>query len=215
MKVQSSVKIWTNWFITIRFVRLKSRKLQAIVLLNRTLVIKIKKKFGLSWAYLQQQKKKCSTSFNKKENKKVRKKEISFWCLKKEKLVKMREFKVVVLGSGGVGKSALTVQFVSGCFIEKYDPTIEDFYRKEIEVSESGDCFFNSYQKQQRKKKISRIRVKTTRLRQYLTFRLRCIDYSKTGYLLKKVHIRLHKSLKVYKSSVERGDNSLFFEFKS
>ncbi|EDS27899.1 hypothetical protein CpipJ_CPIJ018540 [Culex quinquefasciatus] len=46
----------------------------------------------------------------------------------------MREFKVVVLGSGGVGKSALTVQFVSGCFIEKYDPTIEDFYRKEIEM---------------------------------------------------------------------------------
>lgn len=41
---------------------------------------------------------------------------------------------VVVLGSGGVGKSALTVQFVSNQFIEKYDPTIEDFYRKEIEV---------------------------------------------------------------------------------
>ncbi|XP_022915092.1 ras-related protein Rap-2a [Onthophagus taurus] len=49
----------------------------------------------------------------------------------------MREFKVVVLGSGGVGKSALTVQFVSGCFMEKYDPTIEDFYRKEIEVDSS------------------------------------------------------------------------------
>lgn len=49
----------------------------------------------------------------------------------------MREFKVVVLGSGGVGKSALTVQFVSGCFMEKYDPTIEDFYRKEIEVDRS------------------------------------------------------------------------------
>jgi small GTP-binding protein len=46
----------------------------------------------------------------------------------------MREFKVVVLGSGGVGKSALTVQFVSNKFIVKYDPTIEDFYRKEIEV---------------------------------------------------------------------------------
>lgn len=49
----------------------------------------------------------------------------------------MREFKVVVLGSGGVGKSALTVQFVSGSFMEKYDPTIEDFYRKEIEVDGS------------------------------------------------------------------------------
>lgn len=46
----------------------------------------------------------------------------------------MREYKVVVLGSGGVGKSALTVQFVSGNFVEKYDPTIEDFYRKAIEV---------------------------------------------------------------------------------
>lgn len=44
----------------------------------------------------------------------------------------MREFKVVVLGSGGVGKSALTVQFVSGKFVERYDPTIEDFYRREI-----------------------------------------------------------------------------------
>ena len=46
----------------------------------------------------------------------------------------MLEFKVVVLGSGGVGKSALTVKFVSGTFVDRYDPTIEDFYRKEIEV---------------------------------------------------------------------------------
>ena len=37
---------------------------------------------------------------------------------------------MVMLGSGGGGKSALTVQFVSGHFMEKYDPTIEDFYRK-------------------------------------------------------------------------------------
>jgi GTPase SAR1 family protein len=58
----------------------------------------------------------------------------------------MREFKVVVLGSGGVGKSALTVQFVSGHFIEKYDPTIEDFYRKEIEVSVNSllECYRNA-----------------------------------------------------------------------
>jgi len=49
----------------------------------------------------------------------------------------MREYKVVVLGSGGVGKSALTIQFVSNQFNEKYDPTIEDFYRKEIEVDQT------------------------------------------------------------------------------
>jgi len=44
------------------------------------------------------------------------------------------EYKIVVLGSGGVGKSALTVQFVQGIFVEKYDPTIEDSYRKQVEV---------------------------------------------------------------------------------
>lgn len=46
----------------------------------------------------------------------------------------MREYKIVVLGSGGVGKSALTVQFVQGIFVERYDPTIEDSYRKQVEV---------------------------------------------------------------------------------
>jgi Ras-related protein Rap-2C len=48
----------------------------------------------------------------------------------------MQEFKVVVLGSGGVGKSAITVKFVSGQFVERYDPTIEDFYRKEIVIDQ-------------------------------------------------------------------------------
>eukprot|EP00042_Codosiga_hollandica_P034207 m.238259 g.238259 ORF g.238259 m.238259 type:complete len:185 (+) comp54350_c1_seq8:110-664(+) len=46
----------------------------------------------------------------------------------------MREYKLVVLGSGGVGKSALTVQYVQNIFVEKYDPTIEDSYRKQVEV---------------------------------------------------------------------------------
>merc|ERR1711916_68155 len=46
----------------------------------------------------------------------------------------MREYKLVVLGSGGVGKSALTVQFVQNIFVDKYDPTIEDSYRKQTEI---------------------------------------------------------------------------------
>ncbi|GAA6015747.1 hypothetical protein JCM11491_002464 [Sporobolomyces phaffii] len=44
------------------------------------------------------------------------------------------EYKVVVLGGGGVGKSALTVRFVHSLFVEKYDPTIEDSYRRTITV---------------------------------------------------------------------------------
>lgn len=42
---------------------------------------------------------------------------------------------VVMLGAGGVGKSAITVQFIQNHFVEEYDPTIEDSYRKVIMVS--------------------------------------------------------------------------------
>lgn len=42
--------------------------------------------------------------------------------------------KLAVMGSGGVGKSAITVKFVQGIFIDKYDPTIEDSYRKQMMV---------------------------------------------------------------------------------
>lgn len=35
------------------------------------------------------------------------------------------EFKIVVLGTGGVGKSALTVQFHQQVFVQEYDPTLE------------------------------------------------------------------------------------------
>lgn len=43
-------------------------------------------------------------------------------------------YKVIVLGSGGVGKSALTIQLVQGRFSAAYDPTIEDSYKKTIVV---------------------------------------------------------------------------------
>lgn len=39
-----------------------------------------------------------------------------------------------MLGAGGVGKSLVTVQFVQGVYVESYDPTIEDSYRKQIEI---------------------------------------------------------------------------------
>jgi small GTP-binding protein len=46
----------------------------------------------------------------------------------------METYKVVVLGSGGVGKSAITLQFVQGRFLAVYDPTIEDTYKKNVSV---------------------------------------------------------------------------------
>ncbi len=46
----------------------------------------------------------------------------------------MHELKLVVLGGGAIGKSCVTLQFVQGLFVVKYDPTIEDAYRKAMEV---------------------------------------------------------------------------------
>jgi len=44
----------------------------------------------------------------------------------------MTLYKLVVLGEGGVGKSALTIQFTQNHFVKEYDPTIENSYRKQI-----------------------------------------------------------------------------------
>ena len=44
------------------------------------------------------------------------------------------EFKLVVLGAGAVGKSCMTVQLVSHHFVDFYDPTIEDSYRKQTVI---------------------------------------------------------------------------------
>jgi len=38
----------------------------------------------------------------------------------------------VVMGGGGVGKSALTIRLCSDTFHTDYDPTIEDSYRKQV-----------------------------------------------------------------------------------
>lgn len=43
-------------------------------------------------------------------------------------------FKLVVVGDGGVGKSALTIQFFQKLFVTDYDPTIEDSYIQHTEV---------------------------------------------------------------------------------
>lgn len=41
---------------------------------------------------------------------------------------------ILTAAIGGVGKSCLTAQFVQNVWIESYDPTIEDSYRKVLNV---------------------------------------------------------------------------------
>jgi len=48
----------------------------------------------------------------------------------------LRQYKLVVVGGGGVGKSALTIQFIQGHFVDDYDPTIEDSYRKQCVIDD-------------------------------------------------------------------------------
>jgi GTPase SAR1 family protein len=36
----------------------------------------------------------------------------------------VEQYKVVVVGDGGVGKSAITIQLIQNHFIKDYDPTI-------------------------------------------------------------------------------------------
>jgi GTPase KRas protein len=43
-----------------------------------------------------------------------------------------------VLGDGGVGKTALTIQLCSNHFVEEYDPTIEDSYRKQVVIDDEA-----------------------------------------------------------------------------
>lgn len=47
-----------------------------------------------------------------------------------------KSYKIVVIGAGGVGKSCFTIQLISGTFVETYDPTLEDSYRKQMTVDD-------------------------------------------------------------------------------
>lgn len=40
----------------------------------------------------------------------------------------LREYKLVVVGGGGVGKSCLTIQLIQSHFVDEYDPTIEGMF---------------------------------------------------------------------------------------
>jgi GTPase KRas protein len=46
----------------------------------------------------------------------------------------MSSFQIAIIGEGGVGKSAMTIQFIQSTFCDEYDPTIEDSYRKQVQV---------------------------------------------------------------------------------
>jgi len=43
---------------------------------------------------------------------------------------------LTVLGDRGVGKSSLVLHFVTGRFIDEIDPTLEDCYRKGVDVDQ-------------------------------------------------------------------------------
>ncbi|XP_053152598.1 GTP-binding protein Di-Ras2 [Hemicordylus capensis] len=47
------------------------------------------------------------------------------------------DYRVVVFGAGGVGKSSLVLRFVKGTFRDSYIPTIEDTYRQVISCDKS------------------------------------------------------------------------------
>ncbi|KAH6941585.1 hypothetical protein HPB50_020478 [Hyalomma asiaticum] len=62
----------------------------------------------------------------------------------------MTEYKLVVVGAGGVGKSALTIQLIQNHFVDEYDPTIVSLHEKFVDNSTAGVFVISedSYRKQ-------------------------------------------------------------------
>lgn len=54
----------------------------------------------------------------------------------------VRRYRIVVLGDGGVGKSALTLQYVRHNFVDYHDPTIEDAYQQRT-VIDTEPCLLD------------------------------------------------------------------------
>lgn len=53
---------------------------------------------------------------------------------KRDDSINTSTYKIIVVGGGGVGKSALTIQFIQSYFVTDYDPTIEDSYTKQCVI---------------------------------------------------------------------------------
>jgi len=53
-----------------------------------------------------------------------------------------RMYKIAVLGAGGVGKSCLSLRYVTNAFVVVYDPTIEDAFRQQT-VIDGNTCMLD------------------------------------------------------------------------
>ena len=60
------------------------------------------------------------------------------WAQCKEACRQLPEYKVVVVGGSGVGKSANSIQMNHYCFVEEHEPTIQDSYWKEVALDNGG-----------------------------------------------------------------------------